>query len=98
MQKDKPNMFLSVSTVVFTNGVPNYLRWDLNMQICAENTLKIMVSAKIKTKKMTPNYPKIKVSICSKHRSISGPSMLLNVIGPDMYLRRRSILDIFRHF
>ena len=49
---------------------------------------------KIKTTKKAKHCPKLKVNIWSKHRSISGPSMLRNISGPDVDLWKWSILGI----
>ena len=77
----------SVSAVVFTNSVPIFWGWALKMHNCAENTIKVVVSAKIKITKNDPppqkkNYPNLEVKNWFKHMSKTGLSMLRNMLGP----------------
>ena len=58
MQKKTPKCF-SVSVIVFTNSVLNF--WDrLKVQMCAENTIEIVVSATFKATKNDPKFSKFK--------------------------------------
>ena len=75
-----PTSFFSVSAVVLTYSVSNFGGLGLKMQVCAENTIKIVVSAKNKPPKMTKHCPNLKVTNGSKSKI--GPSMLRNIIGP----------------
>ena len=69
--------------------------WASKMQMCAENTIKIVVSTKPKQPpNMTEDCQSFKVWNWSKHKSKTGPSMLCNMLGPILDLWKWSILNI----
>ena len=79
----KKQTFFSVSAAVFTNSVP-FLGWVLNMQIFAENAIKLVVSACFEKKgKNLQNAHKCQtcwVKTWSKVESKLGPRLFRNIM------------------
>ena len=83
MQKEPHFHFFAISAILLTNSVPTCLGRALKC-ICWNHDENCGFS---KNKNMTKNSPTNWVNIWSKLGSISGPSMLRKIIGPDTVSR-----------